>query len=110
MEELIDKLCAYHHPGVFNPWSEYDVSCDISPDAPAIRCQQLREYLAPRLTRAAAAEALRLLTEKKARVAQEEAFVTLRQRLGASGAARRAARSVLDVAGLLDAPPACEAP
>ena len=52
MEELIDKLCAYHHPGVFNPWSEYDVSCDISPDAPAIRCQQLREYLAPRLTRA----------------------------------------------------------
>ena len=52
MEELIDKLCAYHHPDVFNPWSEYDVSCDISPDAPAIRCQQLREYLAPRLTRA----------------------------------------------------------
>ena len=47
MEELIDKLCAYHHPGVFNPWSEYDVSCDISPDAPAIRCQQLREYLRP---------------------------------------------------------------
>ena len=35
MEELIDKLCAYHHPGVFNPWSEYDVSCDISPDAPS---------------------------------------------------------------------------
>jgi len=52
MEELIDKLCSYHHPDVFNPWSEYDVSCDISPDAPAIRCQQLREYLAPRLTRA----------------------------------------------------------
>ena len=52
MEELIAKLCAYHHPHVFNPWSEYDESCDMSPDAPAIRCQQLKEYLAPRLSRA----------------------------------------------------------
>lgn len=52
MEELIAKLCAYHHPHVFNPWSEYDESCDMSPDASAIRCQQLKEYLAPRLSRA----------------------------------------------------------
>ena len=48
MEELIQKLCTYHRPSVFNPWSEYDESCDLGPDAPAIRCQQLRDYLAPR--------------------------------------------------------------
>ena len=52
MEELIQKLCTYHRPGVFNPWSEYDESCDLGPDAPAIRCQQLRDYLAPRLSKA----------------------------------------------------------
>lgn len=52
MEELIHKLCSYHSPGVFNPWAEYDESCDTGPDAPAIRCQQLRDYLAPRLAKA----------------------------------------------------------
>ncbi|WP_306538133.1 uracil-DNA glycosylase [Megasphaera sp.] len=52
MKNLIQSLCAYHEPDVFNPWSDYDEQCDISPEAPDIRCRQLQDYLEPRLSRA----------------------------------------------------------
>lgn len=42
---FIDKLQAYHAPLVFNPWSEFDASCDIGAAAPAIRSANLRRYL-----------------------------------------------------------------
>ena len=52
MKNLIQSLCAYHEPDVFNPWSDYDEQCDIGPEAPDIRCRQLQDYLEPRLNRA----------------------------------------------------------
>ena len=52
MDNLLQSLRAYHGPQVFNPWSEYDEACDVGPEAPTIRCRQLEDYLAPRLTRA----------------------------------------------------------
>ena len=43
MKNLIQSLCAYHEPDVFNPWSDYDELCDIGPEAPDIRCRQLQD-------------------------------------------------------------------
>lgn len=42
---FIDRLKEYSAPGVFNPWRDYDPSCDIGPQAPAIRCANLQRYL-----------------------------------------------------------------
>lgn len=45
LEEFIFKLQQYHSPLVFNPWSEYDASCDIGRQAPSIRSSNLQRYL-----------------------------------------------------------------
>lgn len=42
---FLDRLKEYSAPGVFNPWRDYDPSCDIGPQAPAIRCANLQRYL-----------------------------------------------------------------
>ena len=44
-ENFLKKLQAYHSPLVFNPWSEFDTSCDIGAEAPVIRSANLRRYL-----------------------------------------------------------------
>lgn len=45
IEEFIHKLQEYEKSGVFNPWREYDPSCDLGPQAPVIRAANLRRYL-----------------------------------------------------------------
>ncbi|MCH4166333.1 MAG: uracil-DNA glycosylase [Megasphaera sp.] len=52
ISSFIESLQHYHHPDVFNPWRDYDAACDISPDAPAIRCRQLAAYLTRRIAKA----------------------------------------------------------
>ena len=42
---FLEKLQGYQAPLVFNPWREYDTSCDIGPEAPVIRSANLRRYL-----------------------------------------------------------------
>lgn len=42
---FLEKLQGYQGPLVFNPWREYDTSCDIGPEAPVIRSANLRRYL-----------------------------------------------------------------
>lgn len=42
---FIDKLQAYNAPLVFNPWTDWDSSCDIGAQAPVIRSANLRRYL-----------------------------------------------------------------
>ena len=50
-EQFVADLAAYEgNDVVFNPWRDYDERYDL-PDAPAVRRQQLVEYLAPRLGR-----------------------------------------------------------
>lgn len=44
-EEFLFQLQQYHSPLVFNPWSEYDASCDIGSEAPVIRSGNLLRYL-----------------------------------------------------------------
>ncbi|HEY3366526.1 MAG TPA: uracil-DNA glycosylase [Symbiobacteriaceae bacterium] len=47
---LLADLRAYPSgPGVFNPWRDTDPAYDIGPEAPAIRADQLAQYLAPRI-------------------------------------------------------------
>lgn len=45
INEFIEKLQNYHGENVFNPWNEFDVSCDIGEKAPVIRSENLRRYL-----------------------------------------------------------------
>lgn len=42
---FLEKLQGYQSPLVFNPWREYDTSCDIGPEAPVIRSANLKRYL-----------------------------------------------------------------
>lgn len=42
---FLEKLQSYQSPLVFNPWREYDTSCDIGGEAPVIRSANLRRYL-----------------------------------------------------------------
>ena len=42
---FLEKLQSYQSPLVFNPWREYDTSCDIGSEAPVIRSANLRRYL-----------------------------------------------------------------
>lgn len=44
INEFIEKLQKYHGENVFNPWNEYDTSCDIGERAPIIRSENLRRY------------------------------------------------------------------
>jgi len=45
IKTFLDKLQAYHAPLVFNPWSEFDISCDIGEEAPVIRSATFKRYL-----------------------------------------------------------------
>lgn len=45
INEFIEKLQNYHGENVFNPWNEFDASCDIGERAPIIRSENLRRYL-----------------------------------------------------------------
>lgn len=45
INEFIEKLQNYHGENVFNPWNEFDASCDIGEKAPVIRSENLRRYL-----------------------------------------------------------------
>lgn len=45
IQEFIEKLQAYQGPLVFNPWRDFDISCDIGKQAPVIRTANLRRYL-----------------------------------------------------------------
>ncbi|MBQ7759629.1 MAG: hypothetical protein IJ376_00720, partial [Acidaminococcaceae bacterium] len=45
IQTFLDKLQEYHAPLVFNPWSEFDDSCDIGEPAPVIRSNNLKRYL-----------------------------------------------------------------
>lgn len=44
-EAFLKELQDYHSPLVFNPWSEFDKSCDIGAAAPQIRSANLLRYL-----------------------------------------------------------------
>jgi len=45
MKEFLAALQKYSTPRVFNPWADYDPTCDISPAAPVIRSANLLRYL-----------------------------------------------------------------
>lgn len=47
---FMNKLQSYHSPQVFNPWRDFDSSCDIGEQAPVIRSANLRRYLELRPT------------------------------------------------------------
>lgn len=52
IEDFIHSLQTYTSPAVCNPWRDYDLQCDLGPQAPEIRRHQLQEYLAQRIGRA----------------------------------------------------------
>ncbi len=52
IDRFIDDLAAFSSPRVFNPWREVDAANDFSREAPAIRRENLRRYLAGRVGRA----------------------------------------------------------
>ncbi len=45
IRNFLTQLQQYSSPFVFNPWSDWDASCDIGPQAPLIRSANLRRYL-----------------------------------------------------------------
>lgn len=45
IQEFIEKLQDYQGHLVFNPWRDFDTSCDIGEEAPVIRTANLRRYL-----------------------------------------------------------------
>lgn len=45
VHDFINKLQEYQSEQVFNPWREYDASCDIGVQAPVIRSANLKRYL-----------------------------------------------------------------
>lgn len=48
-EKLLQELKKYRGEMVFNPWSDYDETNDIAPQAPEIRTANLKRYLELRL-------------------------------------------------------------
>lgn len=50
INKFIQELQAYQSAeNVFNPWHDYDESCDICPQAPDIRSEQIKQFLASRI-------------------------------------------------------------
>jgi hypothetical protein len=49
VDRFITALAAFSRPRVFNPWAEFDRANDFGPEAPAIRREHLRRYLAERI-------------------------------------------------------------
>ena len=45
LDTFLQKLQSYHKENVFNPWSEFDTSCDIGAKGVEIRLANLRRYL-----------------------------------------------------------------
>lgn len=45
LDTFLEKLQNYHKENVFNPWSEFDTSCDIGAKGVEIRQGNLRRYL-----------------------------------------------------------------
>lgn len=45
IQSFLTQLQQYNSPLVFNPWSDWDISCDIGPQAPLIRSANLQRYL-----------------------------------------------------------------
>lgn len=45
VQDFIDKLQSYQGELVFNPWRDFDTSCDIGAQAPVIRTENLKRYL-----------------------------------------------------------------
>ena len=45
IDGFLQALQQFHGDGCFNPWGEYDPSCDIGPEAPVIRSANFRRYL-----------------------------------------------------------------
>lgn len=45
IKEFIAALQQVHSETSFNPWADYDPSCDIGPQAPLIRAANLKRYL-----------------------------------------------------------------
>ena len=45
INEFLHALQQFQGDGCFNPWREYDPSCDIGPEAPVIRAANFRRYL-----------------------------------------------------------------
>ncbi|MCM2327199.1 MAG: uracil-DNA glycosylase [Lysobacter sp.] len=52
IDRFIAALAGFSRPRVFNPWAEFDRANDFGPEAPAIRRDHLRRYLAERVGRA----------------------------------------------------------
>jgi hypothetical protein len=52
VDRFITQLAAFSRPRVFNPWADCDGANDFGPQAPAIRRDNLRRYLAERRGRA----------------------------------------------------------
>ncbi|OQA11066.1 MAG: hypothetical protein BWY65_00211 [Firmicutes bacterium ADurb.Bin373] len=51
---FVAELRAYlSHPGVFNPWRDYDGTCDLCREAPEIRSKQMAQFLYSRMNGAA---------------------------------------------------------
>lgn len=42
---FINKLQSYQGKDVFNPWRDFDPDTEIGPEAPTLRCANLRRYL-----------------------------------------------------------------
>ncbi len=51
IDRFVDELADFKSPRVFNPWREVDAVNDIGREAPAIRRENLRRYLAERVGR-----------------------------------------------------------
>lgn len=45
IEAFLRKLQEYSGELVFNPWRDYDTTCDVGPEAPRVRRENLRRYL-----------------------------------------------------------------
>lgn len=45
IQDFIDKLQSYQGELVFNPWRDFDTSCDIGAQASVIRTENLKRYL-----------------------------------------------------------------
>ena len=52
IDRFVDELADFKSPRAFNPWREVDAVNDIGREAPAIRRENLRRYLAERVGRA----------------------------------------------------------
>lgn len=109
IDRFITALADFSRPRVFNPWADFDRANDVGAEAPAIRRDHLRRYLAERVDRA------RLLLIAEAAGYQGAKFsgiaMTSERQLAASpstgsdffeGAKRRTSRETVRPAGFTE--------